>query len=366
MKFGIPFAIISILTMVLTGCGEKVQKESNETTSKMIASDDLYLVPSGESDKRASEVLPMEGSEDATSVLKPIPIDLKVESDGTDCLPSESTQWIVRATPSKPLKAAKVAHLFGKEWRKKYGGMTIYGRDTTDTSWTFLISSDGPSEVDDLQFAWPYFASWSDEAQAMTPERFEVRLKAIERAFSGDIRVSVRAKVSPANAAQRAVELSRLTKELDRDVTVSLVSPKGKMFQGKEIWDVMLSLGLKWGDMDIFHWVDPSDGGVDSFFSVWTSTEPGYFLPEEIAAGRVNCKDLIFGFSIPRSVDPVAVFDRLLAAVRYSQRRLGGNIMIPEGKPLDEKSIKSEISSIVKKLKISGFDPGSIDALRQF
>ncbi|HSU55623.1 MAG TPA: cell division protein ZipA C-terminal FtsZ-binding domain-containing protein [Candidatus Dormibacteraeota bacterium] len=44
----------------------------------------------------------------------------------------------------------------------------------------------------------------------------------------------------------------------------------------------MMALGLEWGDMDLFHWVNGSDNGDDSFFRVWTSTAPGYFLPEEI------------------------------------------------------------------------------------
>ncbi len=38
--------------------------------------------------------------------------------------------------------------------------------------------------------------------------------------------------------------------------------------------DVMLCLGLTWGDMDCFHWDNVSGTGDDYHFSVETSTPP--------------------------------------------------------------------------------------------
>ncbi|RPI27623.1 MAG: hypothetical protein EHM61_07865 [Acidobacteria bacterium] len=56
--------------------------------------------------------------------------------------------------------------------------------------------------------------------------------------------------------------------------------------------------------MDLFHWANTTDRGDDSFFSVWTTTAPGYFLPEMIAAGEVRVDDLVYGYSVPARLLP--------------------------------------------------------------
>ena len=61
------------------------------------------------------------------------------------------------------------------------------------------------------------------------------------------------------------------------DATLILAAPNADPFAGEQVWDVMYSLGLRWGDMDIFHWENHTEEGDDYFFSVWTTTEPGYF-----------------------------------------------------------------------------------------
>ena len=99
---------------------------------------------------------------------------------------------------------------------------------------------------------------------------------------------------------------------------------------------------------------------------MWTSTPPGYFLPEEIAAGRVRVDDLVFGYSIPRSADPVAVFDSMTRAVEYAQRRLAGDITAEDGGPVDLDTTRAAVVRIASELESFGFAPGSGNALRQF
>jgi len=87
---------------------------------------------------------------------------------------------------------------------------------------------------------------------------------------------------------ERARELARSKSALNQSATLVLRAPAGNRFEGKRMWDVMLCLGLQWGDMDLFHWINRSGQGDDAFFSVSTSTSPGYFLPEAIAADQVR------------------------------------------------------------------------------
>ena len=128
----------------------------------------------------------------------------------------------------------------------------------------------------------------------------------------------------------------------------------------------MQSLGLRWGDGDLFHWNNNSDYGSDQHFSVWTSTEPGYFFPEEIKNGKMNPNNLIFGFSIPRSADPVNIYQTMINSIKYCQNRLGGQIITAYGEPFDELLEKKELNELVDQMKTNGIIPGSDDALMLF
>lgn len=145
------------------------------------------------------------------------------------------------------------------------------------------------------------------------------------------------------------------------------MADEDKPFEGQEIWDVMLSLGLRWGDMDCFHWKNTDGAGDDYYFSVETSTPPGYFLPEQIAAGQLQTADLIFVFSIPRTCQPTEVAKRMQKAVQYCQKRLGGTIHYTLGEDkLAMPAIVERISQIESELKELGFDPGTDPALQMF
>ena len=275
-------------------------------------------------------------------------------------------EWVIHVTPDKPLRAKEIDSIFGKDWRAKYGGLTIFGRDTANGRWTFLISSEGPKEVDGLQFAWEYFSSSPQEAQITASSTYQSRLEAVEREISRLAKISVRSDVSPQDAHEKALYLSTLGDRFDHSVAIRLVAPGGKRFAGREVWDVMLSLGLRWGDMDCFHWENSSGYGDDFYFSVWTSTEPGYFLPEQVAANRLNVNDLVFGYSIPRSADPVAVYEQMRKAVEYAQKRLGGTIVTEDGGGINHEEVLKEISAMSEELAKLGFRPGSDNALQQF
>ena len=325
----------------------------------------LYLSTEIESEERIS-VLPAEGSEDKKSLLGYIEGLSDVPNDLNEYLPNTTIEWVVIAKIQEPLGAKTVVKKFGQHWRDKYGSLTIYGRDIATNRWSYLISADGPEQVDGLQFAWSYYPSWSDDAGVTPPQVYQARIEAIKRELSSLTTVTVQADVTSHDAHNRSKRLSQISEELNRSVTVRLVAPRGKKFGGRDVWDVMLCLGLRWGDMDCFHWVNSTGIGGDYHFDVWTSTAPGYFLPEEVAADLVYVEDLVFGYSIPRSADPGTVFERMMRAVRYSQERLGGAIQGKDGRALNIDAIAKEIETIADRLNQSGFPPGSDSALQQF
>ena len=257
-----------------------------------------------------------------------------------------------------------VAKLFDAAWRNKFGRITIFGRDAETGLWTYLLSADGPAAVTDVEIAWDYCAFDAEKPASamMYVQRLDDVTRQLTKLGGCDVKASL-----PANeASRRAAELFALKEKFDQTAVLVLAAPEGKEFSGRDVWDVMLCLGLPWGDMDCFHWANDAGVGDDAFFSVETSTPPGYFFPEAIADGSMNPEDLVFNFSIPRSAEPVKVFDAMARAVQYCQRRMGGRILTTEGAPADLAEARQAVVEIAQKLRVAGLVPGTGAALRLF
>lgn len=327
---------------------------------------------------RAEEVLPVDGSEDVSHLLRVaslpgMPDDAEAlaeeDDENAEYLPSDATEWVVTVEfeGSPRLNPHQVTEEFDQAWREKYGGLLTYGRDAKTGLWSFAISSDGPKAVTSLKFAWCDVREPEDaEGPEPTAALYAARLAEVQKKVSRFGRARVTANLTPEEAELRTNEHQALKERLDGAVVVKLVAPEGPGFEGRDVWDVMLCLGLEWGDMDCFHWINDTTFGDDFLFSVETTTEPGYFLPEEIAAGTVLVEDLVFVYSIPRSPAPVAVFDAMLGAIDYVKGRLGGEVRDADGETLDVDATRRSIEAIDAELRESGFLPGAPDTLRLF
>jgi cell division protein ZipA len=268
--------------------------------------------------------------------------------------------WSVSATFPKGTTLEKAVLLggFDKKWLQKHGRPQIYGKAATDGHWTFVQAGDAPDFYTELAFAWRLVEDSEETAQPTSATDLASHLSALRNRLSVLGEPDLTPSATPETAVQTARGLVELKTTCDRQAVIVLRATPDSPFDGRKIWDVMMSLGLRWGDMDIFHWTNTSDNGDDSFFSVWTSTPPGYFLPEQIAADRVKTADLIFGFSIPRCAAPQSVFSSMVKAAEYTKQRLGGELLNGDRHPLDVAGQQKEISVIEERLKAAGFQPG--------
>ena len=217
-----------------------------------------------------------------------------------------------------------------------------------------------------LKLAWDLIDPSNNPTVTPSSQVFSDREVAIQKALRPFGNPVMKASHTPDDAASRARSLRDFKSRFDYSPTLVLRTTKGKKYEGRDNWDVMLSLGLTWGDMDVFHWQNSSGHGDDAFFSVWTSTPPGYFLPEEIAAGKVRVQDLVFGFSLPRCSQPSQVFESMFRAVQYSQKRLGGTVTDEAGGEMDAEKIRRKIRSVEQEMESNGFTPGRDSALHLF
>ncbi|HUE69795.1 MAG TPA: cell division protein ZipA C-terminal FtsZ-binding domain-containing protein [Pirellulaceae bacterium] len=250
----------------------------------------LVIATESESRGRAA-LLPTKPTEDARHWLGTIELP-QVSSPNVvrDYLPEPAVSWIVdvQGEGDPVLDPRAVSGAFDQQWRETFGAFMGYGRDVDSGRWTFLVSADGPQRVDRLKFDFDYIDVLNEEVPTPTDRVYFQRLEQISERMQRFGKLTVSASATPEQAAARSRLLRDLKDTLDLDAVLILQAPRGRRFDGKVVWDVMLCLGLDWGDMDCFHWRNRSGIGDDSFFSVETSTAPGYFLPEAVAAGRIH------------------------------------------------------------------------------
>ncbi|WP_197444077.1 cell division protein ZipA C-terminal FtsZ-binding domain-containing protein [Maioricimonas rarisocia] len=330
--------------------------------------DDFVLVPSSVSRERAAQ-LPTEPSEDARHILGRIDLPpIEDWDEERDYLPEPAVEWVVdvQLEGDPEFDPEVVGKRFDSNWRERFGSMTIYGRDVETGLWTFLISADGPQAVDRLKFAFDYVDVLDEDAPVSTADEYAARVQEIRKQLESFGKPTVAASMPPADAEERSRMLIDIRQRLDVSPVLFLNAPASGRFDGRQMWDTMLCLGLEWGDMDCFHWPNPSDVGDDYFFSVETTTPPGYFLPEEVMADRVHVDDLVFVYSVPRCARPVEVFDAMVRGVEYCRQRLGGTIADMDGEPADITVMREQIVEIVRELQAAGFEPGVDATLRLF
>ena len=304
----------------------------------------------------------MNPSEDRSHLLKP-PAVAAHEFDldePRDYRPDERVDWIidVEFEGSPVLQRGRILEVFDTAWWEANGRPDIYGLSPEIEHWTIPNAVGVPETYSKLAFGWSLFDPLNTNTFKLSADDLNRHKRSLADHLKKLGQPVLRESSSPDEAERRVKQIAVLASECDRDVTVVLAVPNGKEYEGRDIWDVMLCLGLQYGDMDLFHWHNLSGVGEDFFFSVWTSTPPGYFEPKWITAGKGNVDDLVFGYSIPRSADPLDVFETMMKAVRYAQERLGGSIMDESGKPFDEQAVRNEIEHVVRKLKEAGFAPG--------
>jgi cell division protein ZipA len=367
------YRIACFIVLLTAGCGKELEDgnmSGPEGERRVnIGGEDFVIVPSTASDERVNELgLPTKGREDVSHLLTPppnLPKDVFVED--RDFRPQDAVEWVIdiEFDGNPVLSAAEISQQFDHKWLAENGRPTIFGWSPEISRWTYLISADSPKTFTKLAIAWELFKPF-DEKHRITSSDLERFQRVVQQQAAKLGKPSLKMNRTTTEAEARSKAIREAVANCNRDVIVVLRAPPKQPFAGREVWDVMMSLGLRWGDADLFHWENDAHFGHDLFFSVETSTPPGYFLPERIVAGKTRLEDLVFGFSIPRSADAQIVLDSMLRAVSYAQDRLGGQILDRSGKPLDESKVREDTKAVVEKLKASGFEPGATATLQVF
>ncbi len=135
--------------------------------------------------------------------------------------------------------------------------------------------------------------------------------------------VEVANEPSPVNEGVEATRAPPAVKQVDKPekfVVVNVLSESH--FDGQTLLESLLELGMTFGEMDIFHCL--SDAGETEFSAV-NAVEPGTFDPKFMAT--LQTPGVTFFMRVHEVRDPVASYDRMVAAAQKLSHDLGGELL---------------------------------------
>lgn len=116
-------------------------------------------------------------------------------------------------------------------------------------------------------------------------------------------------------------------------IVMNVLSEPAAPYTGDEVFTTLRDRGLKFGDMNIFHRIEPLTKAVQ--YSIASAVEPGTFDMSEMEA--VRCPGLCLFMQLPGPEDPTAAFEDMLGVARIVANSLGGevkdehrNVMTPQ------------------------------------
>lgn len=112
------------------------------------------------------------------------------------------------------------------------------------------------------------------------------------------------------------------TNEPERIIALHVMSQEGKRFNGADLLQAFMNVGLQFGDMNIFHRLQ--EGSDVPVFSLANAVEPGTF---NIAAmEETTTPALLIIMTLPHRMDALEVFDDMLASARKLSEELNGRL----------------------------------------
>jgi cell division protein ZipA len=331
--------------------------------------DNYFISTQSQSKDRVKNLNLDKPSEDASYILDTNKLsfpDIVGESENVEYKADPEREWVINliSKDGTLFKKEDFNKIFDYNWRSKYSS-TIYGFSDEENGWTYANSGDSPDVFSKLQVAVGIQDAFNEENPKYEPQKLKRYIDELEKRIKKyPTKLSIEQTETVESAISKAKKLVQLNRDFNFDAVIVLQADK--QFKGLEMWDALQSVGLKWGDGDLFHWGNDKDYGHDQHFSVWTATEPGYFFPEQIKNGNMNPQNLVFGFSIPRSADPKNIFEIMLNSVKYCQKRMGGQILDRNMRPFNEEKERQELSDFLKRMEKKGLKAGSDKALRMF
>jgi len=125
-------------------------------------------------------------------------------------------------------------------------------------------------------------------------------------------------------------------------IILYVIAPLGHPYVGYELLQALADAGLRYGDMNIFHYYD--DETHQNIFSLASAVEPGIFDLTDM--GGITCPGMCMFMSPQKVDDPFATFDLMLETAHQLIDDLGGALCDENRQPLTTEMLEEYRTSL--------------------
>ncbi|GEM_PF-6874337 len=118
----------------------------------------------------------------------------------------------------------------------------------------------------------------------------------------------------------------------DAFLSLSVLAKSGSRFESYDLFQAISAAGLKFGEMNIFHYHDAKT--MKTLFSLASATKPGDFNLDRM--GEFSCHGLTLFMDLNSVADPKRSFQLMLETAEYLTDDLDGELHAAPRKPWNE------------------------------
>lgn len=121
-------------------------------------------------------------------------------------------------------------------------------------------------------------------------------------------------------------------------IVINIMATPDKKFIGYDLLQALLSAGMRFGKMNIFHRHEEANGKGRPLFSLASATKPGTFDIHKM--GAVSCVGLSMFMRLSDHDNPLQVYDLMVKTATLLAEDLQGNLLEANHEPLTSENIK--------------------------
>lgn len=141
--------------------------------------------------------------------------------------------------------------------------------------------------------------------------------------------------------AQQGQENAELPSEV---IVVSVVMQDEPFISGAALLPSLLTLGMKFGDMNIFHRHQDNAGNGDVTFSLANMVNPGTFDLDNME--NFTTQGVTLFMTLPNAGDPFEVFEQMLSAAKQLSQEFGGQLLDDKRSVMTKQTEQHYVSKI--------------------
>jgi len=267
--------------------------------------------------------------------------------------------FVISLPGKKPISRNRALGLFKQNEYMLDKPRAIYGLRHVTGVWTNIEADPEGTDYDDLKLT----LQMLDDNGAVDESELNTFVQ-MGLTFGDQFKRRTLFSLDVDEAIMVAQELNEFCKQHDVIASINVVANSPVGFPGNTIAAVANDLGMRFGEMNIFHYYN-GNGRLE--YSMASLFQPGDFDRDNMEKFRT--KGLTLFMQVPRAFDCVNVFGDMIAVAVQMADRMGGRLVDQDMKPLTESginTIRAQIELIASDMRSRGIPPGGEAALRLF